>query len=298
MDLRLPELPRPVMAFAMQPKAKGDEEKAFTALRRLQEEDPTIDVHRDPQTGEEIVAGLIADARGGDRRSHARPLRRRGHPQAAPRPYHETIKGSAKAHGRYKKQTGGRGQFGDCHIEIEPLPGGVGLRVREPDQGRGDPLGLHPRGGEGDRRDDVARRGGRLPGGGRAGARSYDGSYHSVDSSEMAFKVAGSMAFKQAMGAAKPVLLEPIMTVGVVGARGLRGRRDRRSELPAGPPAGHGAQGLDDRGPGRGADVRDALLRARSARDHRGRGEYTMELARYEEVPGPPRRTVVESAAA
>ena len=153
-DLTMPDLPRPVMAFAMEPKAKGDEEKAFAALRRLQEEDPTIDVHRDRQTGEEIVAGLT--------QIHVEVIVDRMKERFGaevnlkpPRvPYHETIRGPAKAHGRYKKQTGGRGQFGDCHIEIEPLAVGQRVRVREQDQGRRDPVGLHPRRREGHRRDD------------------------------------------------------------------------------------------------------------------------------------------------
>ena len=114
----------------------------------------------------------------------------------------------------------------------------------------------------------------------------FDGSYHWVDSSEMAFKVAGSMAFKQAMETAKPVLLEPIMTVAVARPRGLRRRRDRRPELAPRAAAGNGAEGRDDRGQGRGADGRDAQLRARPAPDHRRAGDYAMELARYEEVPG------------
>ena len=115
------KLPAPVMAFAIEPKSRGDEEKVFTSLRRLQEEDPTIDLHRDQQTGEQIVAGLsqihvevIVDR-----------LRERFGVEVTlkpPRvPYQETIRGSATAHGRHKKQSGGRGQFGDCHIEIEPL---------------------------------------------------------------------------------------------------------------------------------------------------------------------------------
>ena len=111
------------MAFAIEPKAKGDEDKVFTALRRLHEEDPTIDLHRDQQTGEQIVAGLsqihvevIVDRM-------QEPLRGRGELKPPRVPYQETIRGAAKAHGRHKKQSGGRGQFGDCHIEIEPLPG-------------------------------------------------------------------------------------------------------------------------------------------------------------------------------
>src|SRR5450432_1393491 len=115
------KLPAPVMAFSIEPQTKGDEDKVFTALRRLQEEDPTIDLHRDAQTGEQIVAGLS--------QVHVEVIVQRLHARFGaevtlkpPRvPYRETIRGSAKAHGRHKKQTGGRGQFGDCHIEIEPL---------------------------------------------------------------------------------------------------------------------------------------------------------------------------------
>src|SRR5919202_1171366 len=125
-EVEMPQikLPAPVMAFAVAPKAKGDEDKVFTALRRLQEEDPTIDLHRDPQTGDQIVAGLsqihveVIIDRLKDRFGAEVILK-------PPRvPYQETIRGSAKAHGRHKKQTGGRGQFGDCHIEVEPLDGG------------------------------------------------------------------------------------------------------------------------------------------------------------------------------
>src|SRR6202012_3005087 len=122
------KLPAPVMAFAIEPKTKGDEDKVFTALRRLQEEDPTIELRRDQQTGEQIVAGLsqmhvevIVDR-----------LRSRFGAEVTlkpPRvPYQETIRRGAKAHGRHKKQSGGRGQFGDCHIEIEPLEPGAGFQ--------------------------------------------------------------------------------------------------------------------------------------------------------------------------
>ena len=149
------KLPAPVMAFHIEPKAKGDEDKVFTALRRLQEEDPTIDLHRDEQTGEQIVAGLsqihvevIVDR-----------LKSRFGAEVElmpPRvPYQETIRGSAKAHGRHKKQSGGRGQFGDCHIEVEPLRRRR-VRVRQRDQGRRHPRRLHPRRGEGRARGDGA----------------------------------------------------------------------------------------------------------------------------------------------
>ena len=121
------DLPAPVMAFAYEAKTKGDEEKAASAIRRLTEEDPTLDVHRDPETGEQIIAGLtqvhvevIVD----------RMKRRFGAEieLKPPRvPYLETIRKASKGHGRYKKQTGGRGQFGDCHIELEPAEPGTGF---------------------------------------------------------------------------------------------------------------------------------------------------------------------------
>src|SRR5919202_302385 len=132
------------MAFAIEPKTKGDEDKVFTALRRLQEEDPTIDLHRDAQTGEQIVAGLsqvhvevIVDR-----------MRERFGAEVSlkpPRvPYQETIKGKAKAQGRYKKQTGGRGQFGDAHIEIGPMPQGGGFEFVNQIKGGVIPSGFIP----------------------------------------------------------------------------------------------------------------------------------------------------------
>src|ERR671927_508928 len=208
------KLPAPVMAFAMEPASKGDEDKVFTALRRLQEEDPTIDVHRDAQTGEQIVAGLsqihvevIVD-RMKERFGAEVNLK-------PPRvPYRETIRASAKAHGRYKKQTGGRGQFGDCHIEIEPLPDATAFEFENAIKGGVIPTGFIPAVQKG---IEEAMAQGVVAGYPLKGVkvRLYDGSYHSVDSSEMAFKMAGSMAFKDAAANAQPALLEPIMEVTV-----------------------------------------------------------------------------------
>ena len=136
--------PQPVMAFSIEPKAKGDEDKVFTSLRRLQEEDPTIDLHRDAQTGEQIVAGLsqihveIVVDRLKSRFGAEVTLK-------PPRvPYQETIRRPAKAHGRHKKQTGGRGQFGDCHIEIEPLPDGTSFEFDNAIKGGVIPQGFIP----------------------------------------------------------------------------------------------------------------------------------------------------------
>src|SRR5438270_2195140 len=175
------KLPAPVMAFAVEPKSKGDEEKVFTALRRLQEEDPTIDLHREDQTGEQIVAGLS--------QIHVEVIveriRERFGAEVAlkpPRvPYLETIKRKAKAHGRYKKQTGGRGQFGDCQIEIEPMPQGSGFEFENAIKGGVIPSGFIPAVEKGivEAMSQGVVAGYPLK---DVKVRLYDGSYHSVAS--------------------------------------------------------------------------------------------------------------------
>jgi elongation factor G len=289
------KLPQPVMAFAMTPKAKGDEEKVFTALRRLQEEDPTIDLHRDEQTGEQIVAGLsqvhvevVVDR-----------LRSRFGAEVElkpPRvPYQETIRKPAKAHGRHKKQTGGRGQFGDCHIAIEPLPDGDGFEFVDAIKGGVIPQGFIPAVEKGCR---EALQHGTVAGYPVKGVRVrlFDGSYHSVDSSEMAFKTAGSLAMKQALEQAGPVLLEPIMlvtlsvpedTVGdVIGD--LNSRRGR----PLGMEPAGGMTEIKAEVPMSEMLTYAPDLRSLTA----GQGDYTMELLRHEEVPGHLAQKVVQEA--
>jgi elongation factor G len=284
--IRMPaeRLPAPVMAFAIEPKTKGDEDKVFSSLRRLQEEDPTIDLHRDAQTGQQIVAGLsqihvevIVDR-----------LRSRFGAEVTlkpPRvPYQETIRAAAKAHGRHKKQSGGRGQFGDCHIEIEPLVAGGGFEFIDRIKGGAIPGSFIPAVEKGVR---EAMEHGVLAGYPVKDVRVtlFDGSFHTVDSSELAFKLAGSLAMKQALEHASPVLLEPIMlvtlsvpedTVGdVIGD--LNSRRGR-------------PQGMERNGAM--AEIKAELPMAELlgyAPDLRsitgGQGDYTMEFLRYEEVP-------------
>jgi elongation factor G len=292
------KLPAPVMAFAIEPKSKGDEDKVFTALRRLQEEDPTIDLHRDPQTGEQIVAGLS--------QVHVEVIVERLKSRFGaevtlkpPRvPYQETIRKPAKAHGRHKKQTGGRGQFGDCHIEIEPLEAGAGFEFVNAIKGGVIPTGFIPAVEKGVR-DAMSE-------GVVAGypvkdlrVRLYDGSYHTVDSSEMAFKVAGSLAMKQAMEQAGAVLLEPIMlatvnapedTVGdVIGD--LNSRRGRPLGME---PVGAGMTEVKAEVP-----MSEMLSYAPDLRSITGgQGEFTMEFLRYEEVPGHLAGKVVDEARA
>ena len=289
------KLPAPVMAFAIEPKAKGDEEKVFTALRRLQEEDPTIDLHRDQQTGEQIVAGLtqvhvevIVDR-----------LRSRFGAEVnlkPPRvPYLETIRAGAKAHGRHKKQTGGRGQFGDCHIEIEPLDQGEGFDFVNAIKGGVIPSGFIPAVEKGVR---EAMQHGVIAGYPVKDVRVklYDGSYHTVDSSEMAFKVAGSLAMKQALESASPVLLEPIMLVTVTvpeeAVGDVIGDLNSRRGRPLGmQPSGSMTEVKAE------VPMAEMLTYAPDLRSVTGgQGEYTMELARYEEVPGHLAQKVVAEA--
>ncbi len=291
------KLPAPVMAFAVEAGGRGDEEKVFVALRRLQEEDPTIDLHRDQQTGEQIVAGLsqvhvevIVDR-----------LRERFGVEVAlkpPRvPYQETIRAAAKAHGRHKKQSGGRGQFGDCEIEIEPLRAGMGFEFVDQIKGGVIPSSFIPAVEKGVREAMAA--------GVLAGypvkdvrVRLYDGSHHSVDSSEIAFKLAGAQAMREALRAADPVLLEPIMLVtlsvpeecvgDVIGD--LNSRRGRPQGME---PAG-GMTEIKAEAP-----MAEMLSYAPDLRSITGgQGDYTLEFLRYEEVPGHLARKVVEGAAA
>ena len=298
--IRMPsiKLPAPVMAFAVEPKSKGDEDKVFTALRRLQEEDPTIDLHRDAQTGEQIVAGLS--------QVHVEVIVERLKSRFGaevnlkpPRvPYQETIRKPAKAHGRHKKQTGGRGQFGDCHIEIEPLEPGSGFEFVNAIKGGVIPTGFIPAVEKG----VVEAMGEGVVAGypvKDVRVRLYDGSYHTVDSSEMAFKVAGSLAMKQALEQAAPVLLEPIMLVTVnlpedaVGdvIGDLNSRRGRPLGME---PVGAGMTEVKAEVP-----MSEMLSYAPDLRSITGgQGEFTMEFLRYEEVPGHLAGKVVDEARA
>jgi elongation factor G len=292
------KLPAPVMAFAVEPKSKGDEDKVFTALRRLQEEDPTIDLHRDRQTGEQIVAGLS--------QVHVEViverLKSRFGAEVAlkpPRvPYQETIRRPAKAHGRHKKQTGGRGQFGDCHIEIEPIADGDGFEFVNAIKGGVIPTGFIPAVEKGvlEAMHEGVVAGYPVKG---VRVRLYDGSYHTVDSSEMAFKVAGSLAMKQAMEEAGAVLLEPIMQVTVSvpedAVGDVIGDLNSRRGRPLGmEPAGAGMTDVKAEVP-----MSEMLSYAPDLRSITGgQGEFTMEFLRYEEVPGHMASKIVEEARA
>ncbi len=290
-------LPAPVMAFAIEPSVKGDEDKVFTALRRLQEEDPTIDLHRDEQTGEQIVAGLsqihvevIVDR-----------LRERFGAEVTLRPprvpYRETLRRPARAHGRHKKQSGGRGQFGDCHIELEPLPDGSGLEFVSAIKGGAIPSGYIPAVEKGVR-DAMAA-------GPVAGfpvrdvrVRVVDGSYHTVDSSELAFRLAAASAMRDAMAQADAALLEPVMLVTLsvpdASVGDVIGDLNSRRGRPQGMEPAAGMTQIKAEVPMAELLTYAPDLRSLTA----GQGDYTMELARYEEVPAHLAQRVVEGAGA
>jgi elongation factor G len=284
--------PEPVMSFAITPKAKGDEEKVATAIRRLAEEDPTLRLHRDQQTGEEILSGMS--------QMHVevaleRAKRRFGvdvdlhQPRV---PYRETIRREARAHGRYKKQTGGRGQFGDCHIVVSPLEEGE-YEFVDRIVGGVIPQSYRPAVNKG---IQEAMQHGELAGAPVQGVRVelVDGSYHTVDSSEMAFKIAGSLAWKDAYMNADPVLLEPIMELEVtvpddaVGA--VNGDLNaRRGRLQGMEPLG-GLTTIRAEVP-----MSELLTYSQSLTSMTGgRGDYAMHFLRYEDVPAHVAQKVID----
>jgi elongation factor G len=295
-DIAPLDFPKPVMSFAIEPKAKGDEEKMGTALRRLAEEDPTLTLHRDEQTGEQLLGGLsqvhveVAVER----------LKRRFGVEVElhqPRvPYLETIRKESRAQGRYKKQTGGRGQFGDCHVVLEPLPGHEGYEFVDKIVGGVIPQGFRP---AVDKGIQEAMMRGELAGAPVTGVRVLlvDGSYHTVDSSEMAFKIAGSMAFKSAYEKANPVLLEPIMSLEAavpddsVGA--INGDlNSRRGRLLGMEPSGAGITTIKAEVP-----MGEILTYSQSLTSLTGgRGDYSLAFLRYEEVPTHIAQKLIEEA--
>ena len=285
-ELELPQLdfPEPVMSFAVTPKAKGDEEKVASSLRRLAEEDPTLVLRRDQQTGDQLLSGMsqihvevavdrLRNRFGVDVELHQPHV-----------PYLETIRKESRARHRYKKQTGGRGQFGDCEIVLEPLPEREGYEFVDEIVGGVIQQGFRP---AVDKGIQEAMQHGELAGAPVQGVRVrlVDGQQHNVDSSEMAFKIAGSMAFKDAYAKADPVLLEPIMELEVsvpddsVGA--VNGDlNSRRGRLQGMEPVG-GMTSIKAEVP-----MAEILTYAQALTSLTGgRGDYHMHFLRYEEVP-------------
>jgi elongation factor G len=319
--------PAPVISVAIEPKTKADQEKLGNAMQKLAQEDPTFRVHSDQDTGQTIISGMgelhleiIVD----------RMMREFGVQASVGRPqvaYRETIRKRAEAEGKYIKQTGGRGQYGHCKIEVCPLPSSSHENMHEMSTDELDAVSKEVAGSGGKWRFDKEHRmlfidkivGGSIPkefiapidacireameNGVLAGYEMVDiavvlidGSYHDVDSSEMAYKIAGSMAFKEACNRAKPVLLEPIMKVEVVvpdeyQAQVFGNLNARRAQI----------QGSDSRG---GAQIIRAQvplaemfgyatdLRSRT----QGRASFTMHFSHYEEAPASVSEEVISKA--
>ncbi|MCB1008102.1 MAG: elongation factor G [Acidobacteria bacterium] len=285
----------PAMSFAIEPKTKGDEEKIGDALLRLIEEDPSLRAGRDPQTGEFLLSGTgqlhveIALARL-KRRSNVEVIL---HPPKIP--YRETVLRPADGHGRHKKQSGGRGQFADCKIKVEPIERGEEFDFVDEIFGGSIPQNFRPAVEKG---IQEARQKGFLAGFPMVDfrVRLIDGQYHDVDSSELAFKIAGSLAFKDAMAKASPTLLEPIMKVEIHTTDEFMG--DIMSDLshrrgrPQGMDSKNGAQIVLAMVP-----MAEMLNYAPSLRAMtQGRSSFHMEFSHYEEIPRQVQEKIIAEA--
>jgi elongation factor G len=274
----------PVISVAVEPKTKADQEKMGMALARLAQEDPTFKVHTDPDSGQTIISGMgelhleiIVDRMMREYKVEANV----GKPQVA---YRETIRKHAEAEGKYIRQTGGRGQYGHAKIYLDPQPAGTGYEFVNDVTGGSVPKEfIKPI----DQGIQEALEGGILAGYPMVDVKAtlYDGSYHDVDSNEMAFKIAGSMAFKEAARKASPVLLEPVMAVEVVTPEDYAGvimgdLSSRRGRI----------EGMEHRA---GSQVIKAIVplaemfgyATHMRSSTQGRAEYSMHFARYEEAP-------------
>lgn len=274
----------PLISFALEPKSKADEEKVPQALQKMMEEDPTIEMHRDQQTREFILSGMgqlhIEVLVEKLKRKYGAEVELK-----APKvPYKETIKAGASSQGKYKRQSGGRGQYGDTWIKIEPLPRGKGFEFVDDIVGGVIPRNYIPAVEKGIREAMADGYLARYP---MVDVRVtlYDGSYHEVDSSDMAFKIAGSMGFKNAVEKARPVLLEPIMSLEVTVPEECMGDvigdlNSRRGRVLGMETKGH-SQTIKAQVP-----MAEVLKYAPDLRSlTSGRGEFQMEFSRYEEVP-------------
>jgi len=291
------QFPNPLMSFAVEPKSKGDEEKIGTSLRRFQEEDPTLIVQRDAQTNELIISGLsqvhveVVVDRMKERFGVEVNLK-------PPRvPYLETIRKGAQAQGKYKKQTGGRGQYGDCWLKIVPLASGEGFEFVDKVVGGVIPRGFIPAVEKG---VIEAMKEGELAHSPLVDMRVtvYDGSHHPVDSSEMAFKIAASMGLKKAIANADPIILEPIMSVQITVPEENVGdvigdMNSRRGKVLGMEPKGKMNQVNSE------VPLAEMLAYAPDLRSMTGgRGDYTMEFLRYIEVPAHLSQKIIEQVQA
>src|SRR6188474_1122032 len=291
------QFPEPVLSYAIEPKSRSDEDKISTAMHRLEEEDPTIKYARDPQTHELLLSGQgqlhieVTVAK----------LKRRFGVEVnlkPPRiPYRETITAATEAHGRHKKQTGGHGQFGDCKIKVEPLPRGSDFEFVDDIFGGSIPRQFIPAVEKG---IQDARTRGYLAGFPMVDFRVtvFDGSYHDVDSNELSFKMAGRLAFKDAMTRARPTILEPVMDVDVYApsdfAGDLMGDLNQRRGRIA---------GMDTRGGMTIIKAQVPMAEMLTYEQHLtsatgARGSYHMEYSHYDEVPSHLQTKIIAAAKA
>ena len=278
------DFPEPVIAIAIEPKSRDDQERLATSLQKLAKEDPSFRVTVDQETGQTLISGMgelhlevIVDRLLREFKVGANV----GRPQVA---YKETIRRTVEQEGRFVRQSGGRGQFGHVYLRVEPQPTGTGFEFVSAIKGGAIPLEYVPA-----VKNGIVQA---MSNGGLAGypvvdvkVTLLDGSYHEVDSSEMAFTIAGSMAFKEAVGKAAPVLLEPVMEVEVVVPEEFMGDvigdiSSRRGKVLGMTSKGK-AQVVESRVPlslmfGYATDLRSRT---------QGRATYTMQFSRYEEVP-------------
>ncbi|MBS3908483.1 MAG: elongation factor G [Actinobacteria bacterium] len=294
--IKLPPIkfPDPVISVAAAAKTKGDEEKLGTALNRVAEEDPTLSVRRDTETHQTVLSGM------GDMHLDiiTERVKRKFGVEAvlsAPRiPFKETIKGEASVQGRHKKQSGGRGQFGDVWVKVEPTQRGEGFEFVDKIVGGVVPQQYRPAVEKGIR--EVMEHG-IIAGYPVVDIRVtlYDGSYHAVDSSEMAFKIAGSLAIKKGFTDAKPILLEPIMKVEVVVPEQYMGDVIGDLSSRRGKPLGSESRGrniaVNALVPLAEMATYASTLRSISS----GRGAYHMEFDHYEEVPNETAKKIIEA---
>ncbi|MFP4082995.1 MAG: elongation factor G [Candidatus Aminicenantes bacterium] len=290
------QFPEPSISFAIEPKTRADEDRISQAIHRISEEDPTAQIERDPETNELIISGNgqlhveIITSR----------LKKRYNVDVVLKPpkipYKETIKGKSDVQGRYKKQTGGRGQYGDVKIKLEPLPRGSDFEFEDKIFGGAIPKNFIPSIEKG---IQEARKKGVIAGYPTVDFKVilYDGSYHEVDSSDIAFKIAASMAFKQAVKKAVPTILEPIMNVEVYAPESymgdimgsLNGRRGK-------------VQGMEPKG---NLCIIKAQVPMAEMLDFEpsltsitgGRGSYIMEFSHFEEVPTHLQQRIIQEAA-
>src|SRR5437667_3617712 len=289
--------PEPSISFAIQPKSRGDEDKISTALHRMAEEDPTLHHHYDPETKQLLVSGMG--------QLHVETVVERMKRKynvdvnlMPPRiPYKETVKGRAEVQGKYKKQTGGRGQYGDVWLKVEPLQRGGGFEFVDDIFGGAVPRNFIPSVEKGVR--DCMKRG-IFAGYPVVDLRVtlYDGSYHDVDSSDMAFQIAASLGLQKVFVEAHPILLEPIMNVEVTCPSDAAGDiigdlNSRRGRIVGMEPAGETAA-VRAAVPMAEMLTYESSLRSMTG----GRGAYSMEFCHYEEVPAHLADKVVAAAKA